>query len=628
MSQTSALTRIATQLPHIKFPTASKVHRMSGRASPSPGRRPQLNERNSSSASLSKGSPNTGHLSKSHNKGSSTKLHKAHAVGHGRHPYGRVPSHGKGLHKLSKLGPGDAAEGVGHTRHHSRSASHTPTASPTTQNFKRNISNVGLPRVGSKVSIKKNKSEVSLGRNVSSTKLGNQSKGEKAQTKNSLRKKGDDDGPVVKGQASFKVGDEDQENDDWTEDSHSQSPHTTRRSSVGRKTPQLEDPPSPDEPAEPSPPNLPQSPPQSPPNNPSAFIDHAKEQNHHRDRSPYSHPPDADDVTHRLLNRSTHTAAPQTSNVSATVTPNGSSGSPAFIHSQDSTFGNKDSMPADGISRFLSGTGSNSGSATPGSVSNLQHNLAHLNHANQHERPNSPSNSSSAAKATARKVKSAADLSHPRLSNGESSSASPPIPKHLNAKNSVKPPKETRVSPFESARGADPTKGKSLTQLKLDLQRMSTQRDPPSDQHPLLQQGSGFGIQNLSAGSKEMEARQARQWTQARVECANARRFYPDLLAGSLKKQGVQSKLGGRRSNGQKKHDGKKVPDGHRGKIVKTPVAGSGEASQARGRVRFEVGKGSPESVEEHEEDGPMEEGVEGLLRRMWVQGDTSGGEE
>ena len=598
---------------------------MSGRASPSPARRPQLNERASSSASISKGSSNTGVLSKSHGKGSSTKLHKAHAVGHGRHPYGRVPSHGKGLHKLSKLGPGEAGEAA--TRHHSRSASHTPTASPTTQNFKRNVSNVSLPRVGSKVSMKKNKSEVSLGRNVSSTKLGNQSKGEKAQTKNNLRKKGDDDGPL-KGLASFEVGDEDQENDDWTEESNSQSPHTTRKTSVGRKTPQLEDPPSPDEPAELSRPKLPQSPPQSPPNNASTFVDHAKEQDPHRDRSPYSYPPNADDVTHRLLNRSTHNAAPKTTNVSATVTPNGSSGSPAFVHSQDSTFGNKDSMPPDGISRFLSGTGSNSGSATPGSVSHLQHNLAHLNHTTQHDRPGSPSDSSAAVKATARKVKSAANLSHPRLSNGESSSASPPIPKYPNTKNPVKPPKETRISPFESARGADPTKGKSLTQLKLDLQRMSTQRDPPSVQHPLLQHGTGFGIQNLGAGSKEMEARQARQWTQARIECANAKRFYPDLLARSLKNQGVQGKLDGRRLDGRKKLDGKKVPDGHRGKSVKMPVENSGEAAQGRGRVRFEMGKGSPESVEENEEDRAMDDGVEGLLRRMWVQGETSGSEE
>lgn len=475
--------------------------------------------------------------------------------------------------------------------------------------------------------MKKNKSEVSLVRNLSSTKLGNQSKGEKAQTKNSLRKKGDHDGPV-KGQVSFEMGDEDQEHDYWTEESNSLSPNITRHGSAGHKPPQLEDPPSPDEPAEPSPMNLPQSPPLSPPDNSLTFVDHAKVQDQHRDRSPYSYPPNADDVTHRLLNRSSHNAAPKTSTVSATVTPNGSSGSPAFVHSQDSTFGNKDSMPVDGISRFLSGTGSNSGSATPGSVSHLQHNLVHLNHTMQPDRPGSPSDSSPAAKASARQVKSAANLSHPQLSNGESSSASPPVPKYPTTKNQVKPPKETRVSPFESARGADPTKGKSLTQLKLDLQRMSTQRDPPSDQHPLLQQGSGFGIQNLSAGSKEMEARQARQWTQARVECANAKRFYPDLLARSLKKPVVQSKLEGRRLDWQKKLDGKKVPDEHRGKSVKTSAGSTGDAAQGRGRVRFEVGKGSPESLEEHEEDGIIDDGVEGLLRRMWLHGEISGGEE
>lgn len=478
--------------------------------------------------------------------------------------------------------------------------------------------------------MKKNKSEVSLGRNFSSNKLGNHSKGAKAQSKNNLRKKGDDDGPL-NGQTSFEVGDEDQENDGWTEESNSQSPHATRQGSIGRKTPQLEDPPSPDEPAEPSPPNLPESPPQSPPNNPSAFVDHAKEQEHQRDRSPYSYPPNADDVTHRLLNRSTHNAAPKTSNVSATGTPNGSGGSPAFVHSQDSTFGNKDSMPADGISRFLSGTGSNSGSATPGSVSHLQHNLAHLNHVAQHDRPGSPSDPSPTVKATARKVKSAANLSYPRFTNGESSSASPPIPNFPNTKTPVKPPKETQVSPFESARGADPTKGKSLTQLKLDLQRMSTQRDPPSDQHPLLQQGSGFGIQNLSAGSKEMESRHARQFTQARIECRNAARFYPDLLARSLKIPAVQSKLDGRRLDGRKKPDGKKVPDGHRGKNVKAPVGSAEEATQGRGRVKFMAGKGSPESpdsMREHEDGDAVDGDVEGLLRRMWLQGDTSGSEE
>lgn len=89
----------------------------------------------------------------------------------------------------------------------------------------------------------------------------------------------------------------------------------------------------------------------------------------------------------------------------------------------------------------------------------------------------------------------------------------------------------------------------------------------------------------------------------------------------------MQSKLHGRRLDGQKKMDERKVPDGQRGKSAKTPVGSSGEAAHGRGRVRFEVGKGSPESMEEHE-DVALDEGVEGLLRRMWMQGETSGGEE
>lgn len=130
-----------------------------------------------------------------------------------------------------------------------------------------------------------------------------------------------------------------------------------------------------------------------------------------------------------------------------------------------------------------------------------------------------------------------------------------------------------------------------------------------------------------------MEARQARQFTQARVECRNAARFYPDLLARSLKKPGVQSKLDGRRLDGRKKLDGKKVPGGHQGgKNVKTPVGSAEEATQGRSRVKFMVGKGgspeSPDSVREHEDGDVVDEGVEGLLRRMWVQGDTSGSEE
>ena len=547
----------------------------------------------SSSQNLSKGSPTAGHLSKSH-KGTSAKLHKAHALGHGRHPHPRVPSYGKGLHKLSKLGQGEVGEGTGHAKHHTRSASYTPTGSPTSQHVQRNSSQLSLPRTGSKVSMKRNVS------NLSMTKLGNQPKSEKAQTKNNLRKKGTDDAPL-KGSARFSIGDDGQE-DDWEEASSSQSPHTTRHSPVGRKTPQLEDPPSPDEPVPRSPSNLPHSPPQSPPTNPSAFVHRTKDHSPKK-ASKYSHPLDGDEVSHRLLDRSKHNAGPKMSTISATVTPNGSTGSPAFSHNHDPNLPKEPSMPADGISRFLSG------STTPSSISHLQSTLAHISHKDQSspQRSASPADSSP-GKPDARRVKSAANLTHPRLNHGGfSSSNSPPKAEQPFPKNAIKSTKKPHISPYESARGADPKAGKSLTQLKLDLQRMSTLHDTPSSSHPLMfQHGSVVGIQNLNAGSGEMAARLARQYQQAEREYRNARRFYPDLLVG----QGISKKVSEKT---------KKKADSLKGKGVKTPISGtslgsSAERSSGRGRARFEVGR-SPGDAEDGDEDGGG--GDEGI----WVGG-------
>ena len=45
------------------------------------------------------------------------------------------------------------------------------------------------------------------------------------------------------------------------------------------------------------------------------------------------------------------------------------------------------------------------------------------------------------------------------------------------------------------------------------------------------------------------------------------------------------------------------MPDAHKAKSVKTPVDTLEGPAQGRGRVSFEVGKGSPELVEEHEEE-------------------------
>ena len=594
---------------------------MPRQGSPSPAGRPRLEQRASSSQSASRGSPTTaaGQLSKSH-KGSSSKLHKTHAVGHGRHPHARVPSYGKGLHKLSKLGPGDVGDAPGQAKHHTRSASHTPTGSPTSQTSKRNSSQTSLPRTGSKASVKRNAS------NVSMTKLGNQPKSEKAQMKKNLRKTGTDDAPL-KGMGNFSVGDDEQE-EDWEEASSSQSPQTTRHSSVGRKTPQLEDPPSPDGPPARSPSNLPHSPPQSPPTNPSVFVNPTKIDSPQK-HSKYSQPLDGDEVSHRLLDRSKHNAGPKISNISATVTPNSSIGSPAFSQSQDPNNPKEPSMPADGISRFLPGTGSNSGSATPGSVSHLQYNLAHLNHKGFSSPPRRPASpiESSTAKPDARRVKSAADLTHSRLNQGVPGTSSsppnaepPPNAEQSPTKKPAKPTNPPHISPYESARGADPNAGKSLTQLKLDLQRMSTLHDTPSSSHPLMfQNGTVNGIQNLNAGSVEMAARLARQFQQGEMEYKNARRFHPNLLPGNgLSKKAV----------GKKKSLGQKAKSAAKSLASTPPTSTSAEtaASRGRGRVRFEIGR-SPKDAEDgnNNEGGEQQQGqmggMEGMLRRMWHQG-------
>ena len=125
-----------------------------------------------------------------------------------------------------------------------------------------------------------------------------------------------------------------------------------------------------------------------------------------------------------------------------------------------------------------------------------------------------------------------------------------------------------------------------------------------------------------------MQARLARQWNQALTEFRNGKRFYPDLAIGSSRRRQVERKVEGARRDA-------------RGKVkVKTPVGsessteGMGVGSGGRvgrGKVRFEVGR-SPEvgrgrgSGERGDGDGEGEvsEGVEGLLRRMWM-GEGSG---
>ena len=550
-------------------------------------------------------------------KGSSTRLQKNHAVGHGRGIHSRVPSHGKGLNKLSKLAQGNAADDANHVRHHKRSASHTPSTSPGDLSNKRNSSTISLQRPSSRgTGVKKNASHPNLARNGPITKLGNAPKSEKSQIKKSLLKKGTDDVPL-RGTAQFEVGDEEQD-DEWTEDSSSQSPATTRTHSRPKTpvTPAPKELPTPDEPPERLEPQLPDSPPESPKLN-GNDIQHPKtrqSQDTANRKHDLSHPPDAQAVTTRLLSRNgAHVTPPQTSNISANITPH-HVGSPKFSQSQASTNTHEPSMPADGISRFLSRTNSTSGSTTPGSISNLQQNMSNLDrHA---------ASDPASFKAEARRVKSAANLTHARLSNGNTPSPPTSPNRERPPSRTIEPKKPFKPSPFESARGANPAAGKSYTQLKLNLDREASSRDPPVSDHPLLSNsGSMLNLSgSISANPHEMAQRVKRQYMQAQKDVGNCRRYYPEIITGKVPEKALKrhelSK--GRERKAREKKGAVATPAASSLDKAQTaaPISDSGDAK--RGRVRFEVG--SENLVRRHaSEERQYDGGTEALLRRMWM---------
>lgn len=576
--------------------------------SSSPAQRPQLAQHNSSTLSLSRASP-SGLVSTSH-RGSTHKSHKTHGIGHGRHSHGRLPSYGKNMNRLAKNTGAQFEEGEGHTRHHKRTKSHTPSTSPTSQNLKRNNSNVNLPRTGSKANVKRNSSGISMQqRNGSAAKLGKLARSDKAERRS----------PKI--QPKFSIGSDDQE-DDWTEESRSQSPEVLRQGPIVRKSSQPTGLPSPDDPPVQSPSKLPQSPPESPPQTEASHTSQ-KSQQHHQTR--YTRPPDAGAVTSRLLSR--HNAAPQLSSFSA------ASSSPALQHqhSNATTLVNTNpSLGADGVSRFLHQNDS-PGSATSGSVNQLQSALAsfHREQYSKHARSShSPSSSSPPSKNldAAHSARSAGHLAYPHLGASVSRSPSPPSSKLDGS--------ASRTSPFESPRAAAGRKpkeaSKSLTQLKLDLQRIASEHEaerkkaPPA---PLLQTShstlsAGAGVANGAEGEQE---RRERQYLQAGKELANAARF-EDIFGKALARLEKRGSV----------HKHKISEDGRRDSVRSATgsLARSHDerATQppSRGRVRFEIGRVDREEDDDGEQHGGDEERLRGLLRRMWDgdSGAVGGGEE
>ncbi len=578
---------------------------MADRSSPSPARRPQLNERHSSGQSISRASP-SGLTSTSH-KGSSQRLHKTHAVGHhGRYPHGKVPSYGKNLQRLSKQSATHHEEVL--PKQHTRNKSSELLDSLTAQDVRRNSSNVNLPRTGSKVSMKKSASGIALQhRNGSATKLGKGGHAEKSQHSH-LEKNRSAQGQS-KAKPKFSVGSYGQD-DDWTEESP--SPRMTRQNSEPYQPPQpAELPQSPDDPPRRSPTDLPHSPPQSPPAQRTDFADKhpPPTQQEPTQTSPF---PDADGLTSRLLRK--YNAAPHLSSVSATVTPIGSNASPAFHHGTNNNCPpsnpTEPSLPSDGISRFLNPAGSSgSGSTTSNSISHLQSTLAAL-HREQHRKPHSPTTSSPPSKLeAARRARSAANLTHPQLGISSPHSVSPPPSRARNGTGA-------RASPFESAAPKAPSK--SLTQLKLDLQRVSSGREDSqkrSAPSSLLHGSHSLLNVNISVGAENEKERRERQHAQACRELRNAQRFDNVILkaVGRLERKGLVERKREGKGDGERR-EGK---EGKVGSLARS--AGEGSRPPSRGRVRFEIGRNDGDDDDDDEEGGER-----ALLRRMW-EGDGVG---
>lgn len=566
-----------------------------------------------------------------------------------------MPSYGKGLNKLTKLTSIHPAEDSGNAKHHSRSASHTPSISPSALAGKRNSSTTTLNRPSSKGSIKKNASHPNLSHNAPAAKFGNKQKSEKAQIKKSLLKKGTNDAPL-QGMARFELGDMDDiaHDDDWT-DSGSQSP-VIKRTNSRPKTPTTVAPkelPTPDEPPEPRSPRLPDSPPESPRSDgerDGSTLQIGKTRPEvngtHRNNNTFSHPPDVQAVTNRLISRNGTQAIPTTtSNVSANITPQ-HVGSPNIGHSNGFANLNQPSMPSDGISRFLSGSKSTSGTGTPGSVSQLQQNLASFDRSSHHSSSPDDKASASKTKADARRAKSAIDLTNGQIRNrdGPVPEKSPSLESTTEPRASLKPKflQSHLPSPFESARGANPRAGKSYTQLKLNLDREAVSREPPISKHPVLMNvNKGGSVLNMASSipssATEMEKRIKRQYAQAQKDVSNSKKYYPDAIVGKIPGRAVRrhemSERGKeRRGRDKGKRDGNTINEDTASGSPQTDGVksassnGADEAAAARnGKVRFEVG--GARSPDELTRDGggrlgpdvADDEGVHGMLRRMWM---------
>lgn len=331
-------------------------------------KRPSISSRHSSSTS------NLGRSPGDTLSSSAQKLKpQRHVLSHAHSRLGaRVPSFVKSTSKLTKLTPAHGGD-------------ETPT-SPRPSSIKRNSTTASLAQTHSHSALRKNHSETSLKKNRSSGQLTTLSKLTKAHSHKNVHKLGKGDGKAKRNSSHLKLqeaehehatvrfdlGDEEGQDDGWTEGSASQSPTTTRDNTRPNSAiiEQASRPTSAPAEIETSPSNERYPPVASPvvqpersssPESPPPAVPQSIPQSTSNKLHALRHP-DADRITSRLLNRNvSFTALPKVSEVSAPAMVIGDGHKAKMsIRSQSSTL--NETTGSELVSRFVNGA---STSATP-----------------------------------------------------------------------------------------------------------------------------------------------------------------------------------------------------------------------------------------------------------------------
>lgn len=600
----------------------------------SPARRPQLKDRSSSAVSLPRGSPSA--LQSTSHKGSSTRLHRAHIVGGNKIGHGRVPSTGKGLHKLSKV------TGQRHEDFRAHKKAQSPSTSPTATQVKRNSSNFSLAKAGSKVNIRKNKSDVSIKRHSSGQKGPKGPKSERGHVQFDV---GDEE-PDMEGKFGEEGSAQEDQEEEWTEASNSQSPAITRRGSVAPLRPSnLEEPPSPDDPPARSPPAvMPDSPPKSP-SQQSEESGNVKEQPLRSQSAEPSRQSDKQSAE-RLMNQRDQPVTSHLSSISAIIAPSTQNG--RVEQQSEGVDLQSPSMPSNGISQYTSPRSHHSG----GSVSSDSGSQLHceISGVTLKEKDDPSDNvlrdttGSSPDPRTdavdARKAQAAVDIYRHQSMPSSSSQQSTSPDRHHDGHLSRITRSTPRSSPFDAhhaSKGAGI--GRSLTQLKLDLERMRPTRGADSEQNTAQQSPSPTSLPNGAAPDEmqrlhhrrmerwasagKMDERRRKMYESVAREYGNMRRFQ-DVSVKAIRRLEKQGKVNLTPVLAQKERSIRKK------KVSSMPASqhqgdsnGSFERTEStlRGRVRFDTGKAVKEAdghASEEEEGEVQADGVQGILRRMW----------